>query len=350
MLFAGSVGRTDLPFGDWETLLDSIRRSPTLPAATLVYPGHGPETTLGDELARTRFSPSSARPEARGAARHSRHPSRRAAALAAGHRELERLCALYGYRRIQTPGFEDTELFQRTSGEGSDVVQKEMYTFADRGGRSLTLRPEGTAPICRAYLEHGLHREPQPQKLYTSRRCTATAAPDGALSRALAVSVEAIGSDDPALDAEVIQLYDTLLRGLGVTQYELELNSIGDRACRPAYVERLTAWLDDASSDSTRTRARSRARTRCARSTTSTRSPRACRSSAEAPDDRRLALRRLRRALRGGAPFLDGSASRTRSCRRSSAGSTTTRARPGSSSARWTAPVDDLAAADATTG
>ena len=81
--------------------------------------------------------------------------------------EMEAHCALYGYRRIDTPGFEDTELIIRTSGEGSDVVQKETYTFADRGGRSLTLRPEATAPICRAYLQHGLHREPQPQKLYT---------------------------------------------------------------------------------------------------------------------------------------------------------------------------------------
>ena len=77
--------------------------------------------------------------------------------------EMERLAALYGYRPIQTPVFEDTDLFLRTSGQGSDVVQKEMYTFADRSDRSLTLRPEGTAPICRAYVEHGLHREPQPQ-------------------------------------------------------------------------------------------------------------------------------------------------------------------------------------------
>ncbi len=81
--------------------------------------------------------------------------------------EAERVCALYGYQPIQTPGFEDTALFQRTSGEGSDIVHKEMYTFEDRGGRSLTLRPEGTAPIVRAYLQHGLHREPQPVKLYT---------------------------------------------------------------------------------------------------------------------------------------------------------------------------------------
>src|SRR5205823_11188896 len=81
--------------------------------------------------------------------------------------EFEHLCALYGYRRIDTPVFEDTELFARTSGEGSDIVSKEMYTFGDRSDRSLTLRPEPTAPIVRAYLQHGLHREPQPQKLYT---------------------------------------------------------------------------------------------------------------------------------------------------------------------------------------
>jgi histidyl-tRNA synthetase len=82
-------------------------------------------------------------------------------------REAERLCRAYGYRPIATPVFEDTELFARTSGQGSDVVQKEMYTFVDRGDRSLTLRPEGTAPIARAYIQHGLHREPQPQKLFT---------------------------------------------------------------------------------------------------------------------------------------------------------------------------------------
>ena len=82
-------------------------------------------------------------------------------------REFQRLCALYGYRRIDTPVFEDTELFARTSGQGSDIVSKEMYTFVDRGDRSLTLRAEATAPIVRAYVEHGLHREPQPQKLYT---------------------------------------------------------------------------------------------------------------------------------------------------------------------------------------
>ena len=160
--------------------------------------------------------------------------------------EMERVCALYGYRPIQTPGFEDTSLFQRTSGAGSDIVQKEMYTFEDRSGRSLTLRPEATAPICRGYVEHGLHRDPQPVKLYTIATMYRYAAPQrGRYREHWQLSAEAIGSDDPALDAELIQLYYELLRRLGITQWELRLNSIGDRKCRPAYVERLSAWLDE---------------------------------------------------------------------------------------------------------
>jgi histidyl-tRNA synthetase len=160
--------------------------------------------------------------------------------------EMERLCALYGYRRIQTPGFEDTELFQRTSGAGSDIVQKEMYTFEDKGGRSLTLRPEGTAPICRAYIEHGMHREPQPVKLYTLAPMYRYSAPQrGRYREHNQLSLESIGSADPAVDAEVIQYYDALLKNLGVTRYELQLNSIGDRNCRPAYIEKLNAWLDE---------------------------------------------------------------------------------------------------------
>jgi histidyl-tRNA synthetase len=159
--------------------------------------------------------------------------------------EIERLCGLYGYRRIQTPDFEETELFARTSGAGSDVVQKEMYTFEDRGGRSLTLRPEATAPIVRAYLQHGLHRDPQPQKLYTIATMYRYAAPQkGRYREHYQASIEAIGSADPAVDAEVIQLYDALLQSLGITNYRLELNSIGDRECRPAYVQKLNAWLD----------------------------------------------------------------------------------------------------------
>jgi histidyl-tRNA synthetase len=164
--------------------------------------------------------------------------------------EAERLCALYGYGKIVTPGFEDTELFIRTSGEGSDVVQKETYTFEDRGGRSLTLRPEATAPICRAYLEHGMHREPQPVKLYTVGPMWRYDRPQkGRYREHWQLSVEAIGSDDPAVDAELIQLYDELLRRLGIADYVLELNSIGDANCRPAYLRQLEAWLEDHDSE-----------------------------------------------------------------------------------------------------
>jgi len=159
--------------------------------------------------------------------------------------EIETLCALYGYRPITTPVFEDTALFERTSGAGSDVVQKEMYTFSDRSDRSLTLRPEATAPICRAFLEHGMQREPQPAKLFTIASMYRYGAPGKGRHREhWQASVEAVGSDDPAIDAELIQLYDALLGRLGVTRYHLELNSIGCRECRPAYLDRLRSWLD----------------------------------------------------------------------------------------------------------
>ena len=158
---------------------------------------------------------------------------------------IEELTAVYGYGRIQTPGFEDTGLFQRTSGEASDVVHKEMYTFADRGDRSLTLRPEGTAPIVRAYVEHGLFKEPQPVKLYTLAPMYRYGRPGrGRYREHYQLSLEVIGSGDPVVDAEVIQFYAELLRTVGVTEYELLLNSIGDANCRPAYVQRLNEWLD----------------------------------------------------------------------------------------------------------
>ena len=160
--------------------------------------------------------------------------------------EAGELCASYGYRRITTPVFEDTALFVRTSGHGSDVVQKEMYTFEDRAGRSLTLRPEGTAPVARAYLEHGLHREPQPVKTFFLGPMYRYAAPQrGKYREFWQLNVEAIGSDDPAVDAELLHLFDELLRRVEIQGSWLELNSIGDRACRPAYVARLNAWLDE---------------------------------------------------------------------------------------------------------
>jgi histidyl-tRNA synthetase len=160
-------------------------------------------------------------------------------------RVMEEVTALYGWGRIQTPGFEDTGLFERTAGEASDVVNKEMYTFEDRSHRSLTLRPEGTAPIARAYLQHGMHRLPQPVKAYTIAPMYRYGAPGRGRHREhYQLSVEAIGSADPSIDAEIIQLYTELLRRLGVTKWELHLNSIGDENCRPQYVERLNEWLD----------------------------------------------------------------------------------------------------------
>jgi histidyl-tRNA synthetase len=160
-------------------------------------------------------------------------------------RTMEEQTAQYGWRRIQTPGFEDTALFARTAGDASDVVNKEMYTFEDRSNRSLTLRPEGTAPIARAYVQHGLHREPQPVKAYTIAPMYRYAAPGrGRYREHWQLSLEAIGSAGPEIDAEVIQFYTELLRRLNVTEWELRLNSIGDPNCRPRYVERLNEWLD----------------------------------------------------------------------------------------------------------
>ncbi len=156
----------------------------------------------------------------------------------------------YGYGLIVTPTFEDTELFTRTSGQGSDVVKKEMYTFTDRGERSLTLRPEGTAAVGRAYLEHGLHREPQPVKTYYAGPMFRYAAPQkGRYREFWQIGFEAMGTDDPAVDAELIQLFTEIARRAGVAHTRLELNSIGDRACRPAYVERLQAFLEEHRAD-----------------------------------------------------------------------------------------------------
>jgi histidyl-tRNA synthetase len=160
-------------------------------------------------------------------------------------RTIEEQCAQYGWSRIATPGFEDTALFERTAGEASDVVHKEMYTFQDRSERSLTLRPEGTAPIARAYVEHGLAQEPQPIKAYTVAPMYRYSRPGrGRYREHWQLSLEAIGSADPAVDAEVIQFYAELLRRLGVTEWTLMLNSIGDENCRPQYVAQLNEWLD----------------------------------------------------------------------------------------------------------
>ena len=151
-----------------------------------------------------------------------------------------------GYEEVVTPGFEDTGLFARTSGESSDVVQKEMYTFEDKSGRSLTLRPESTAPAMRAYLENGLSHLPQPVKLwYCQSHFRYNAVQKGRSREHWQFGVEVIGSQDAAVDAEVISLQRRWYERCGVPSLRLLLNSIGDAACRPAYVELLVAYLDE---------------------------------------------------------------------------------------------------------
>jgi histidyl-tRNA synthetase len=172
--------------------------------------------------------------------------------------QVEKILGAAGYRRIETPTFEATDLFARGVGEATDIVQKEMYTFDDGGGRSLTLRPEGTAPVCRAYLEHGMHKLAQPVKLwYLSSFFRAEAPQRGRYRQFWQVGAEAIGSAAPETDAELIVLLADLLVALGVRQTRLRLSSLGTPETRAAYREELKAFLrahEDELSDEVRGR------------------------------------------------------------------------------------------------
>ena len=149
-----------------------------------------------------------------------------------------------GYGHVELPIFEDTALFARGVGESTDVVSKEMYTFADRGDRSVTLRPEGTAGVMRAVIEHNLDRGQLPVKLRYSGPFFRYERPQAGRYRQLQqVGVEAIGVDDPALDAEVIAIADEGFRSLGLDGFRLELTSLGDETCRPQYRELLQEFL-----------------------------------------------------------------------------------------------------------
>ncbi|MFZ3316379.1 histidine--tRNA ligase, partial [Mycobacterium sp.] len=149
-----------------------------------------------------------------------------------------------GYSDIELPIFEDTALFARGVGESTDVVSKEMYTFADRGDRSVTLRPEGTAGVVRAVIEHGLDRGALPVKLCYGGPFFRYERPQAGRYRQLQqVGVEAIGFDDPALDAEVIAVADASFRSLGLDGFRLEITSLGDDTCRPQYRELLQDFL-----------------------------------------------------------------------------------------------------------
>jgi histidyl-tRNA synthetase len=151
-----------------------------------------------------------------------------------------------GYRRIETPAFEETDLFARGVGESTDIVQKQMFTFEDQGGRSLTLRPEATASICRAYIEHGMHKLPQPVKLWASGPFFRHERPQAGRYRQFTqVDAEAIGSDSPLVDAELIILLHDLLAELGVEEIRLRLGSLGSPAARAAYLDALRAHLSN---------------------------------------------------------------------------------------------------------
>lgn len=151
---------------------------------------------------------------------------------------------LYGYSEIRTPVFENTELFQRGVGDTTDVVQKEMYTFSDKGGRSITLKPEGTATLVRSYIENSLYAAPQPTKLCYIIPCFRYEKPQsGRLREFHQFGIECFGAASPLCDAEVIALADTFLKNAGITNYELNINSIGCPSCKKEYNEKLVEYF-----------------------------------------------------------------------------------------------------------
>ncbi len=148
------------------------------------------------------------------------------------------LCRLYGYQPLSTPIFEDAQLFTKTVAGGTDIVDKEMYIFEDKGGQELALRAEGTAPVCRAYLEHGLFNLPQPVKLYYMGPTFRYERPQsGRYRQHHQFGFEALGEADPALDAEVIEMAWRLFLSLALSGISIQLNSIGCKLCRPRYLE-----------------------------------------------------------------------------------------------------------------
>ena len=167
---------------------------------------------------------------------------------AAGYSRVEQVAATVleraGYGRIQTPSFESTELFSRGVGEATDIVRKEMYSFDDGGGRSMTLRPEGTAPICRAYIEHGMHKLQQPVRLWYSGPFFRHEAPQAGRHRQFhQIGAEAFGSSQPELDSEIIVLLAEVLEALGVSGTRLRIGTLGGTDSRSRYRELLISYL-----------------------------------------------------------------------------------------------------------
>lgn len=155
----------------------------------------------------------------------------------------ERMASLYGYRRIDTPVFEETGLFTRGVGQGTDIVEKEMYIFEDRGGDSLALRPEGTAPVCRAYLEHGMQNVTQPVRLYYITPIFRYERPQsGRYRQHHQFGYEALGDASPVIDSEVVNIAWDFYKTLKLTNLKLVINSIGCRHCRPEYINNLKEY------------------------------------------------------------------------------------------------------------
>jgi histidyl-tRNA synthetase len=155
----------------------------------------------------------------------------------------ERVCELFGYRRIETPIFEHAGVFLRTAGESSDIVSKEVYVFEDRGEDLLALRPEGTANVMRAYIEHGMASQPQPVRLfYIGPNFRYDRPQAGRYRQHTQLGIEAVGDPDALVDAEVIELLATFYRELGLSEFTIKLNTIGDQVCRPAYIDALRAY------------------------------------------------------------------------------------------------------------
>ncbi len=158
--------------------------------------------------------------------------------------EIKKLCLAFGYKEIRTPMFESTELFERGVGDTTDVVQKEMYTFLDKGGRSVTLRPEGTASVVRSFVENSLYAQPQPTKMYYLYPCFRYEKPQaGRLREFHQFGVEILGADTASIDAEAISLAMQVFKSFGVTGVELNINSIGCPKCRNIYNEKLKEYF-----------------------------------------------------------------------------------------------------------
>lgn len=164
--------------------------------------------------------------------------------------KAEYICSLYGFERIDTPTFENTKLFTRGIGDGTDIVEKEMYSFKDKGDNDITLRPEGTASVCRSYIEHGMSNLPQPVKLFYLTSIFRYERPQaGRLREHHQFGYEVIGDNSPVLDVEVIEMAWRFFESLGLKQLSLLINSIGCKECRPNYLYNLRKYYEQRASE-----------------------------------------------------------------------------------------------------